>query len=193
MTHFKLHTLLNIILISIATLGHAGEYDPVVDAIKARNAEGPAIDFHLRKSGDTLEFCLINVDETASQMDVMRHLLQLSEALKEEIFDEVALCYQDETRYFLTGKDFKVMGEEFGTQNPIYTVRTFAEKLHLPDEGRTNAFEERRGGLLYLMRVQMEDLRSAMGHWYLDQMLEEMQAKIDAQKPSEFAEEEDVF
>ena len=73
----------------------------------------------------------------------------------------------------------------------MYTVRTFPEKLSLPD-GQA-AYETHNGGLFYLMRVQMEDFNDMNNVWYMNELAAEQKAKTDAQRPTEFALDEEVF
>lgn len=55
------------------------------------------------------------------------------------------------------------------------------------------AYPEHKGGMLYLLRVQMEDFRDMHGKWYLNELLTEITAEQDAQRPKEFASDEEVF
>ena len=91
----------------------------------------------------------------------------------------------------LKGKDFKTMGEELDTQNVMYTIRTFPEKLSLPNG--ENAYPKHEGGVLYILRVQMEDFQNMNGKWYLNEIIAEKKAEADAKRPKEFAPDEDVF
>jgi len=36
-------------------------------------------------------------------------------------------------KFVLEGDYFQTLGKEYGTQNPVYTMRTFPEKLNSPE------------------------------------------------------------
>lgn len=124
-------------------------------------------------------------------MDVFRIFLQTAEHFKGRSFEKVALCFRNENRFMLSGDDFRVMGEEFGVQNPAYTIRTFPEKL-TTTQGAA-AFATHKGGVLYLMRVQMADFNQMHAQWYLNDLLAERAAAKDAKRPKVFAPDEEVF
>ena len=124
-------------------------------------------------------------------MDVFRVFLHTAEYFKDKDFKTINLCFRGKVRFILKGVDFKVMGNDFGSQNPVYTLRTFPEKLLLPNG--SNAYQSHRGGLLYLMKVQMEDLSDMNGIWYLNELLSEKKADKDALRPKKFAPDEKVF
>lgn len=87
------------------------------------------------------------------------------QALKDRTFSEVHLAYRGRTRFILAGSDFKEMGEEYGPQNPVYTIRTMPEKLLRPDG--TRAFDTWTGGLLGVLEKQLDDVRKFHREWYL--------------------------
>lgn len=109
-----------------------------------------------------------NISSDNSQADVFRVVLQYSKKLKEHDFDWIEFASRGTTKFVLEGYYFKELGEEFGTQNVIYTMRTFPEKLLRPD-GR-KAFDTWSGGLLGVMGKQMEDLTEFHRKWYIEDM-----------------------
>ena len=62
----------------------------------------------------------------------------------------------------------KTLGEEYGQQNPIYTVRTFPENLFLTDG--TNAYGQWTGGMLGVLGKQMEDFADFNKKWFLENL-----------------------
>lgn len=159
--------------------------------ILEKDARNEAVDFTLRTKGNDLQYCVNSISGEASAMDVFRVFLHTADQFKGRQFENVHLCFRKEARFVLDGNDFAVIGAEYETQNPLYTIRTFPEKLHLPDG--TTPYEEHRGGVLYLMRVQMADFQDMNEKWYLTDLMSEINAKKDALRPKEFASDDEVF
>lgn len=118
---------------------------------------------------DTIVFDLWDVGRSASQAEVLGVFLRFAEEMKNREFREIRLAYRGETKFVLDGDDFHKIGTEFSYQNPVYTVRTFPEKLRTPDGGR--AFSTWSGGLLGVVGQQMEDVNELGRRWYLDSIL----------------------
>jgi hypothetical protein len=90
-------------------------------------------------------------------------LLQASSVLKERTFEQVHLARAGNVRFRLDGAYFKRLGEEYGVQNPICTMRTLPENVLKPDG--TKAFPTWEGGLLGVAGKQMEDLTAFVAAW----------------------------
>lgn len=117
-----------------------------------------------------LVFDLRNITSSKSPMDVSRVLLQLSEKLKENTYNHVILSFEGKSRFILKGDFFKVTGNEYGTQNPVYTLRTLPQNVyHLNDK---KAFSTWSGGVLGVMGKQMEDLTEFHKQWYITSHME---------------------
>jgi len=58
------------------------------------------------------------------------------------------------------------LGQQYGTQNPIYTVRTFSH--HLSKMDGAMAFPEPNGGLLWVLGEEMKQFNEFNRGWYLD-------------------------
>lgn len=114
---------------------------------------------------NVLIFDLRSVSDTNAPMDVFRTLLQYAEAQKEHEFEFVYLQFRGNTKYVLKGEYFRKLGREFGTQNPIYTLRTFPENVFDPDGKQ--AFGSWTGGLLGVVGKQMEDFNAFHRGWYI--------------------------
>lgn len=156
-----------------------------------RDLRNSKVQFSLSSNRDDLKYCISDIALDAGPMDVFRVLLHAADTLKYRDFNRVLLCFRNETRFILDGDDFKVIGEELDTQNPMYTVRTFPEKLTLPN-GK-EAYPKHQGGALYLIRVQMEDFQDMNGRWFLNELSAEKRMEYDKKRPKVFASEEEVF
>jgi hypothetical protein len=119
--------------------------------------------------GSTLAFDLRGIDSTNSMADVMRVLFQFAEKMKGTSFEGAELQFRGSPRFKISGADFKYIGSAFATENPVYLLRTFPEKLRRPDG--TQAFGKWEGGLLGVAGKQMEDLAEFHRQWYLNAML----------------------
>ena len=115
----------------------------------------------------TLVFDLKKVSGSNSSADVFRVLLQFAERMKEKRFDDVELAYKGNTKFKLEGSFFRTLGDEYGSQNVIYTIRTFPENLKTPTGSR--AYSEWSGGWLGVMNKQMEDFNDFHKQWYLSE------------------------
>lgn len=186
---FRFISSLLFVLVSHEVVG--GDLNAIMNDIRERDSRNQRIDFSLSQRENVLSYCVNNLSGEASSIDVFRVFLHVADALKDTVFDQVVLCFRGDEKYLLPGGEFGVMGREFEVQNPIYTLRTFPEKLQLPD-GR-QAFAKHRGGALYLMRVQMEDVNNMHRHWYLNQLIAEKEKNRNVLRPKEFSAEEDVF
>jgi hypothetical protein len=103
-----------------------------------------------------------------SPADVFRVLLQYAEKLETTTFNRVKLASKGKTKFLLEGKYFKTLGEEYGTQNPVYTMRNFPENLQKSDGQR--AFASWTGGLLGVVGKQMDDFTEFHKQWYIEDM-----------------------
>jgi hypothetical protein len=118
-----------------------------------------------------LVFDLRSINGKAAPLDVMRALLQGAEALKDKSFHKVILAYEGKEKFYLEGAFFKNLGFEFGTQNPIYTLRTLPQNVRKLDG--TSAYGTWTGGLFGVVARQMEDLSQFSKDWFLtDALLE---------------------
>lgn len=182
------------IIIAMASISFAafgGQLKVEEKSVLANDSRNASVDFNLFKYRKNLRYCVNNLSGEGSEMDVFRILLQTADLLKGNSYEKVELCFRNKTKFFLGGDDFKVIGEEFGEQNPMYTIRTFPEKLTLLDG--TKAYKTHKGGVLYLMRVQMADFQDMNSKWFMSDLVSEMKAEKDAKRPKKFAPDEEVF
>jgi hypothetical protein len=149
LNHFQLQSPMNSVLKS----------DPRNDGIDVSVHYGNFID------PSTVVYDLRNVSGSNSPADVFRVLLQYAERLKGRQFDNIELAYKGTVKFKIEGNYFQTLGEEYGTQNVVYTVRTFPEHLKTPTGAQ--AYSEWTGGWLGVMNKQMEDFGDFNKHWYL--------------------------
>lgn len=116
----------------------------------------------------TLVYDLHKVSGTNSKADVFRVLLQYAVKMKARRYDRVYLAYSGETKFVLDGGYFQQLGEEYGTQNPVYTIRTFPSHLKRPDG--SEAYGTWTGGLIGVLGKEMEDFNDFHDKWYFHEM-----------------------
>lgn len=117
---------------------------------------------------NVLVYDLRNVSEDTSPMDVTRVLLQFADRQKARTFSTVELCHRGTEKFVLKGEFFQKLGEEYGTQNPAYTLRTLPQNIYKLDG--TQAFGSWTGGLLGVLAKQMEDFANFHRDWYIDDL-----------------------
>lgn len=165
-----------IILIGIYLFNFINISQPTTNKINAdiRN-EGIYIETHYKNYVliNILVFNLKTVPNDKAAVDVFRVFLQTSSALKDKKFDKVELEFKGTLKFTLNGDYFGQLGNEFGEQNPVYTIRTFPENLFLPN-GET-AYSKWEGGMLGVLNKQMEDVNDFNKKWYLDDIVSEIQ------------------
>lgn len=118
-----------------------------------------------RDGGSTLVYNLTSVAPTNSMSDVFRVFLQFASAERDRDFKSVELSTRSRPKFLITGNYFKQLGQEYGTQNPIYTIRTFPENLSKMDGSR--AFPTWTGGWLGVSSKQMTDFNEFHQQWWL--------------------------
>lgn len=114
---------------------------------------------------DTVVFDLRTVSPTSKPVDIFRVLLQYSVELKSKHFERVELAHRGVVKFVLKGTYFETLGVEHGTQNPVYTMRTFPENVYRPDGAP--AFGRWTGGLLGVVKEQFSDFNTFHMEWYI--------------------------
>jgi hypothetical protein len=107
---------------------------------------------------------MIKLTNTNSRADVFRYLLQLAEKLSDKNFTKVEFAYKGISKFYLKGEDFRALGKEYNVQNPMYTIRTFPEKLKKLDG--SSAYETWTGGIFGVLEQQMKDFTDFHDKWY---------------------------
>lgn len=113
-----------------------------------------------------LVYDLRAVAPTASPIDVTRVLLQFAEQQKDQQFKTVELSYRGSEKFLLQGEFFQKMGQEYGSQNAAYTLRTLPENVYKTDGSL--AFGQWTGGVFAVLTKQMEDFGNLHRAWYID-------------------------
>lgn len=119
----------------------------------------------------SLIFDLRSVSGDNSPTDVSRVLFQFAQTQKEKTFTDVTLAYRGNNKFMLKGDFFRTVGNEYGSQNPIYTIRTFPENVYKIDG--SPAFGTWTGGLIGVLGKQMEDFNDFHKQWYIADMARE--------------------
>jgi hypothetical protein len=115
-----------------------------------------------------LIYNLKSVSATNSMADVFRVFLQFAEKMCSKDFKEVVLAHKGTAKFKIDGDYFQKLGKEYSWQNPVYTMRTFPENLKNLDGSQ--AYGQWTGGLLGVLKEQMEDFNDFHRKWYLDDM-----------------------
>ena len=164
--------LLVLILVAVWAWNHSAVQGPLQDVLSGdpRN-KGIEASSHFGSYVDSrlLIFDIKAVDAEKSPADVFRVLLQFAEAVRGRHFDKVVLAHRGKAKFQLEGSYFRQLGEEYSTQNPIFTMRTFPEHLVRPDG--TKAFGGWTGGLLGVVKEQLDDFGEFHRQWYVDDMV----------------------
>ncbi len=113
---------------------------------------------------NSIVYDLKSVSGDKSFADVFRVFLQFAAEIKDRKLEYVKLAYNGRVKYILPGEDFYSVGLMYSYgENPIYIIRTFPEKLLLPN-GR-HAFLKWEGGILAVTARQLEDFNTFMKTW----------------------------
>ena len=118
---------------------------------------------------DSIVFDLRQVGWDASSALILGRFFAFAEEFKDREFREIRLAYKGNTKFILDGNDFSEIGRENSWQNPVYTIRSFPEKLRTPDGRR--AYSSVSGGWLGVLNVQMNNVNKIARDWYLDEMV----------------------
>lgn len=157
-----------IVIVLILAWNYFQVFSPVSTKIKNddRNKNITVWVYHqFALNPNVIVFDLRSVTVGASTIDVTRSLFQSAEAIKDKSFDKVILSYEGREKFYLEGAFFKNLGMEFGTQNPVYTLRTLPENIRNLDG--THPYGTWTGGWLGVTSRQMEDLKQFSNDWFL--------------------------
>ncbi len=116
-------------------------------------------------------FDLRTVGSEKAPVDVFRVFLQFAQTLKDREFQRVVLAHRGDYKFQIEGAYFHQLGDEYGMQNPVYTVRTFPE--HLYRMNGNAAYGQWTGGVLGVLKGQMEDFTRFHREWYIDDLVGE--------------------
>lgn len=114
---------------------------------------------------------VFNVDgltDKASRLDVFRVFLQYADAVKNKRYSRVILASQGRSKFSIDGAYFQELGDEYSTQNPMYTIRTFPPRVSTMDG--THPFHEYDGGLFVVLGAEMQQFSDFSDQWYLNDL-----------------------
>ena len=114
-------------------------------------------------STSTLVFDVTDVSG-ASRADVFRSFLQYTEVMQNRHFTTVILSCRGTNKFTLDGDYFQQLGQEYSTQNPIYTMRTFP--THVTAMDGTQPYSEYSGGIFAVLQKEMEQFINLNDEWY---------------------------
>jgi diphthamide synthase subunit DPH2 len=100
---------------------------------------------------------------------VFRVLLQYAKELKDHQYQLIILAAYGKKKFVVSGDYFQQLGREYNTQNPVYIIRTFSHHVSTMD-GAT-PFPEPNGGLLLVLKEEMEQFNQFNRLWYLDDFI----------------------
>jgi hypothetical protein len=144
---------------------------PVIEAIESDHRNnGIMVWAHFSNYLDTstLVFDLRSMSGDNSRLDVFRVLNQSADRLQNSEFQTVVLSHRGTPKFMLDGVYFRELGKEYSSQNPVYTMRTFA--THLSRMDGTKPFPEYTGGWLGVMKKEMEQFGQFSDEWFFTDM-----------------------
>jgi hypothetical protein len=115
---------------------------------------------------DTVVFNLDDISGDSSAADIFRSFLQYAREQKEHHFRQVFLSAYGQKKFVIPGDYFQQLGKEFDTQNPLYTMRTFAHHVSAMDG--SHPFPELQGGWLGVMGEEMQQFSDFNKRWFMD-------------------------
>ena len=114
-------------------------------------------------------FDLVDVAGDSSQMDVFRVLLEYAKEQKGHQYQRIMLAAYGQKKFVVPGDYFQQLGQEYDAQNPVYTIRTFSHHVSTMDGAKP--FPAPDGGLLWVLKEEMEQFNDFNKRWYLDEFL----------------------
>jgi len=165
-----------LVVLAVIVLGASGilavnyyQLQSPMNSVLRRDPRNDGVDVSVHYSNfvnpSTLVFDLRTVTGSKSPEDVFRVLLQYADRIKDMQFDDIALAYKGVVKFRIDGRYFRTLGEEYGVQTVLYTIRTFPE--HLKTAAGTRAYPEWTGARIGVMKRQIKDFNDFHRQWYL--------------------------
>tara|TARA_B100000315_G_C14281900_1_gene453407 strand:+ start:109 stop:594 length:486 start_codon:yes stop_codon:yes gene_type:complete len=107
-----------------------------------------------------------DIEEDKAMADIDRVLLQFSEQIKNGDYQKLIFSFRFNKKFYINGDYLTKLGKEYSTQNPVYTLRTLAENIYKLNGQK--AFSTWTGGLLGVIKEQMDDHNTFHQEWYLE-------------------------
>jgi len=158
-----------ILLAGVVGVNAVRVYMPGQEAVKYTDEITVASYYRFGVVPDSIVFNLRHVGWDASGALILGRFFAFAEEFKDREFREVRLAYKGRTKFILDGNDFSEIGRENSWQNPVYTIRTFPEKLRTPDGRR--AYSSFSGGMLGVLSAQMGNVNEITRDWYLNDIV----------------------
>ncbi len=141
-----------------------------LDKLSVTDAKNAVVKVNAHYGGwvdfNTVVFDIKDLSGEASRLDVFRVLLQFAETQKGRQFQRVILAARGQNKFVIPGDYFQQLGQEYHTQNPMYTVRTFAP--HVTAMDGSHPFGEYSGGILAVLGKEMEQFTEFHNEWYIN-------------------------
>lgn len=112
---------------------------------------------------DELVYDIVGIDNAARRVDAIHAFVAAAERLQDQQFFHVVLANEGKRRFKLAGPYVRRLGKERSFQNSVYTVRTFPQNVQRMDG--TRPWPEVRGGLLGVVRAEMENVNPFLDEW----------------------------
>jgi len=119
--------------------------------------------FHHHIPGNAIVLDIESIGPETKTIDMMRVLLQFAETQKDIKYDWVVLSCRGRERFKMKGAHFRTLGQDYGSENPMYTMRTLPENIYRLDG--TRAFPVWEGGALGVMAEQMKNFSEFTVEW----------------------------
>jgi len=142
---------------------------PTQNALKYRNGFDALGYYRYGVNPEAVVFDLRDVGAGTSAADVIGGFLDFADEFSDREFKNVVLAYKGKQKFILSGRDFKMLGIAGSTENPVYLLRTFPEKLRTMDGQR--AYGKWTGGMIGVLGAQMDDLNKMADEWFRDDVL----------------------
>lgn len=139
---------------------------PAYRALSSEDDAAVLVYRHWLVSPSAIVFDVRSIEPNHSMAGMDRMLFKTAEALKDQSFDRVILAHRGTGKFVLPGDYFKVIGESYEYQNPVYTMRTMQERLQKLDG--YPAFETWTGGWLGVLGKQLEDHNQFHMRWWVE-------------------------
>jgi len=169
----------------------AADYDDALQAAISGDSRNEGIDVQVTKQNTkSVVFDIQAIAPNKTPQDVFRLLLQfIAESHKAGLPAlELVLAAFGNPKFVVPAQQVEVTGRDYGSQNVMYTLRTFPESLLTP--AGESAYAKHEGGLLYLMRVQMGDFNDFLSKWFVQDLVEKREEERGFVKPGSYVDDE---
>lgn len=120
----------------------------------------------LNQNRESIVFNLTDVSGESSPLDIFRVLLQFARSQKDHEYKQVFLAAYGEKKFVIPGSYFHQLGIEYGSQNPLYTMRTFPH--HVATMTGEHPFPEYAGGMFGVLGKEMDAFKQMNEQWYMN-------------------------